>query len=51
MKRSHRRVHALAWVVLAPLLLLVIYLADRGRLARAPSQPALSSPSEAGVLP
>ena len=49
-KRAHRRVHALAWLTLLPLLVLVIFAADQNRLPPLPAQPKLQ-PSELGALP
>lgn len=51
MKRSHRRVHAIAWIVLVPLMLGVIFAADRERLAPAPVEQVVPAPSGVGVFP
>ena len=51
MKAHHRRWHAVTWLLLAPLLLVGIYLADAGRLDPAPAVTNPPAPSAAGVLP
>ena len=51
MNRKHRRGHLIVWVVCVPILVILVYLADRGRLAPAPAQTNIEQPSAAGVLP
>ncbi len=51
MKRSHRRAHALLWLILIPVLVVAIYQADQNRLAQPPAEAVIPQPSGAGVLP
>ncbi len=50
MKRSHRRAHALIWMLLLPLLLFTVYWADSRRLDPPPAVDP-SDASAAGLLP
>lgn len=51
MNKAHRRVHALTWLLLAPILVLVVYFADQSRQPSIPAEASIVSPSAAGPLP
>ena len=51
MKRKHRRAHALVWALFVPILVTVVYVADRDRRTEAPRELELNNPSAVGVFP
>ena len=50
MKRLHRRVHGIAWLLLLPALVFLVYAADQARL-EVPVDSSIVSPSKKGLLP
>jgi hypothetical protein len=51
MKRRHQRAHVVIWILLVPILVALVYFADRGRLSPALQEDNLTQPSTTGVLP
>ena len=51
MKKPHRSVHRLVWLLLLPALLGFVYVAQQSRPAKAPSIDVAPHPSAAGELP
>ena len=51
MKKTHRNVHRIAWLLLLPTLLGFVYFAQQGKPAKAPTVETAPHPSKAGELP
>ncbi|MFK7732605.1 MAG: hypothetical protein AB8B48_13380 [Pseudomonadales bacterium] len=51
MKQSHRKVHGLAWLLLLPLMIGFVYMAQNSKPPTAPAVSSAPAQSEQGELP